>query len=130
VKLTGYHKIFEYSFGNLFCFENYVVGSLIGSSHVNSKMAKTILNDINDYYGNNKIVYISNRQFAIDIDPAIYKLVNPKKIVGIAIVGTGKEQRIQAASEQALYSGSFSFFNTIESAISWAQSFVGTKAAG
>ena len=130
LKFTGYSHKFEYGFGTVFCFDHYVIGDLLGNAVVNTAIAKTILQDIKDFYGNNRIVYISNRQFSRSVDPVVYKLVDQKKLIGIAIVAEGKQQRSQAASEQALYSGSFGFFSNLESAISWAQSFVKSAATG
>lgn len=128
--LQGYSNKFEYDFGNLYCFENYAVGDLKDNATVDTTTAKAILKDIAEYYAGAKMVYISNREFPHDVDPKVYKLVDYKKMVGIAIVAVGEHQKVQAASEQALYKGSFGFFSTLESAISWSQSFVQTKKAG
>jgi hypothetical protein len=130
MELKGFINKFEYQFGEVLCFDNYVIGNLSGSNIVNTSIAETIINDINNYYGNRKIVYISNRMFAHNVDPQVYKLVNPDKMIGIAIVGHGATMRDQAIIEQGLYAGSFSFFESMESAVSWAQSFLDAKAVG
>ncbi|MEO9952656.1 thymidylate synthase [Nonlabens sp.] len=120
----NYKNVFNYSFGKIYCYDNYVVGQLHTDVVVNNEIASKILNDINEFYGKNKIVFISNREFGHAVEPKVYKLVNPKMIVGIAIIGTSKEQKIQAANEQSLYNGSFGYFNNIESAVEWASSFI------
>jgi hypothetical protein len=107
----------------MYCYDNYVIGHLHSGVIVNNEIAMRMLTDINDYYGKQKIVFISNREFGHEVDAKVYQLVNAKTMVGIAIVGTTQEQKIQAATEQSLYSGSFGFFNNMESAISWADSF-------
>ncbi|PPK96273.1 hypothetical protein LY01_00089 [Nonlabens xylanidelens] len=119
-----YKNLFNYSFGKIYCYDNYVVGQLHTDVVVNNEIATKILNDINEFYGKNKIVFISNREFGHAVEPKVYKLVDSKMIVGIAIIGTSKEQKMQAASEQSLYSGSFGYFNNVESAVEWASSFV------
>ena len=118
-----YKNVFNYSFGKMYCYDNYVVSQLQTDVIVNNEIASSILHDINEFYGKNKIVFISNREFGHAVEPKVYKLVNPKIIVGIAIIGTSKEQKIQAANEQSLYSGSFGYFNNVASAIEWASSF-------
>ncbi len=118
-----YNKEFNYPFGSMYCYNNYVIGKLNPGVTVDSEIAMRILTDINDCYGKEKIVFISNREFGHQVDPSVYKLVNTKTMVGIAIVGTTHEQRIQAASEQSLYNGSFGYFNNLESAVAWAESF-------
>jgi len=123
LKIIPYKHKFDYSFGSMTCYEHYVIGLLDSSVIVNNEIAMRMLTDINNYYGKEKIVFISNREFGHDVDAKVYQLVNAKTMVGIAIVGTTLEQKMQAVSEQSLYSGSFSFFNNIESAIAWANSF-------
>lgn len=97
---------------------------------ISTDIAKIILKDVHDFYGSNGVVYISNRNISFKIDPGNYKLVNAKKLIGIAIVGYGEEVRNQAFMEQSLYPGSFGFFDNLESAVSWAQSFAKSKATG
>ncbi len=129
MEFSNHIKEFVYPFGKVYCYENYVIGNINESiKKVDTAIAKKILEDIHNYYSGKKIVYISNRSFSHDIDPSVYKLVNPKKLIGIAIVGKGQKQRDQASSEQPLYSGSFGFFENMDSAISWAQSFLRSAA--
>ncbi|MGB5980522.1 MAG: thymidylate synthase [Nonlabens sp.] len=131
MKFTGYHTSFEYHFGKLYCYENYVIGHLNGDfKKVDTSVAEVLLRDIKKCYGNGKVVYISNREFSHDVDPEVYKLVDPKKLVGIAVVAEGQEQRVQAATEQSMYAGSFGFFDNLDSAVSWAQSFAKNNATG
>lgn len=120
---TDHLKKFEYSFGTMYCYEHYVIGNLHPEANVTNDIATQMLADINTHFGNNKIVFISNREFSNAVDPEVYKLVNPTTMIGIAIVGTSQEQKIQAATEQSLYLGSFGYFNTLESAVEWAKSF-------
>ncbi len=121
---SDYIKKFDYSFGVVYYYENYVIADLKENAKVDNAVSKMILRDIHEFYKSTKVVYISNRQFLYDIDPSVYKLINPKKLIGIAIVGKGSEIRKRASVEQSLYSGSFSFFENMDSAISWAKSFV------
>lgn len=121
---TDYIKKQEYPFGVIYYYDNYVIADLNEDAKVNTMVSKQILKDLHEFYKSTKVVYISNRQFLYDIDPSVYKLVNPKKLIGIAIVGNGPELRQRASSEQVLYEGSFSFFDNMDSAISWAKSFV------
>lgn len=114
---------YEYDFGYMYCYANYVIGQVHKDIVVTNEIAMRMLTDINDYYKKKKIIFISNREFGHSVDPKVYQLVNSKTLVGIAIVGKSKEQKIQAAQEQSLYNGSFGYFNHIDSAIEWAKSF-------
>jgi hypothetical protein len=123
LKIIPYKHKFDYTFGSMSCYDHYVIGLLHSGVIVNNEIAMRMLTDINDYYGKEKIVFISNREFGHDVDAKVYQLVNAKTMIGIAVVGTTLEQKIQAATEQSLYSGSFGFFNNMESAVAWAESF-------
>ncbi|PQJ31136.1 thymidylate synthase [Nonlabens arenilitoris] len=114
---------FQYDFGNLYCFDHYVIGIINDQITVGTTEAKAILNDLNKYFTGKQFVYIANRAFSHNIDLSVYKLVNPKKLVGIAIVSPHENEINRAVEEQQLYSGSFGLFKNVESAIAWANTF-------
>ena len=118
-------KTEDFHFGKLEYFSCYVIGTINHKTVVNTEVAKSILNAIKAHFGKNKVVYISNRELGHDVDLSVYKLIDPKKMVGIAIVSSQREELIVSATmEQAHYKGSFGVFNTLESATSWAKSFI------
>lgn len=118
-------KVQKFEFGKLEYYDNYVISSILPNTNVTTSIAKTIITSVKDYFGNKKIVYISNREFGYDVDVSVYKMVNPKRMVAIAIVTSKREEIILAAAkEQEAYKGSFGVFNSIDSAVSWAQSFI------
>jgi hypothetical protein len=123
LKTANYNTHYRYPFGDIYCYDHYVIGKISSGVFVNNEIAKRILTDINKHYGKQKFVFVSNREFENKIDLSVYKLIDAKTMVGIAVVGTTNEQKVQAASEQSIYSGSFSYFNNLESAIAWAESF-------
>lgn len=114
----------QYDFGTIFYYPNFVVGKINLEYLVDTATAARILKDIDRFYHNQKVVYISNREIDHSVDLSIYKLVNPKKLIGIAIVSKERSKAAQAAEEQKLYNGSFGFFKTMSSAIAWAQLLV------
>ncbi len=112
----------KYDFGSLRYFDTYVIGMLNDNVEVNTAVAKEILSDIDTFYQDRSVVYISNRQFHRSVDPSVYKLVDPKMIKGIAIVGYSDSDKLQAMEEQSLYAGRFTYFLKLDDAISWAES--------
>ncbi len=118
-------KIQEFDFGRLEFHEHYAIGKINTNRVVDTQVARTVLNALKDHFGKRRMVYISDREFGHSVDLSVYKLIDPKKMVAIAIVSARKEEVINAAGqEQAVYGGSFGVFNTLDSAVSWAQSFV------
>lgn len=120
---TNHNYKLEYPFGIIYCYDSYVIGQLNPDTVVTNEIAQRMLTDINNHYQKKKIVFISNRELGHSVDPKVYKLVDLKTTIGIAIVGKTKEQKIQATTEQSLYNGSFGFFDNMESAVEWAKSF-------
>ncbi len=116
------HKV-TYPFGEVYFFENYVIGNVHEGEVVERKNAMQILGDLKAYYKDNTYVFISNRTFHHSVDITVYELVDPKKLVGIAIVSNRAQEADRAVKEQSQYSGSFGLFNNMDSAIAWARTF-------
>jgi hypothetical protein len=114
----------QYDFGTIFYYSRYVVSKINLEYLVDTPTAARILSDIDRFYQNQKFVYISNREIDHNVDLSVYKLVNPKKLIGIAIVCKERSKIKQVAAEQKLYDGSFGFFKNMSSAIAWAQLLV------
>lgn len=113
--------IFDYPFGKAHCFERYVYFELKKLEVLTSDMSKQIMIDIDDFYKNQQYVFISHRKFTLAVQPEAYKYVNPKKMIGVAIVADNLGDNL--IEEQSLYRGSFAFFKNQEQAVSWADTF-------
>lgn len=112
-----------YPFGEVFYFDNYVIGSVHPDEIIDRKNAMQILGDLKAFYKDRTYVFISNRTFHHDVDIKVYELVDPKKLVGIAIVSNRAQEADRAVKEQSHYPGSFGLFNNMDSAIAWASTF-------
>ncbi len=110
----------RYHFGSVFYYPAYVIGEINRNLLLDTVAASLILSDITAFYQNKKFVYIANREMGHDVDLQVYKLINPKLMIGIAIVASDVVKH-QIAQEQKRYDGSFGYFKNMDSAISWAQ---------
>ncbi|BAO54502.1 hypothetical protein [Nonlabens marinus] len=118
-------KVDQFDFGQLEYYSCFVIGKIDPNVVVDDNVAKVLLNSSKKYFGKNKYVYISDREIGHNVDLSVYKYVDAKRVIGIAIVSSHREELIvSAGKEQAAYSGSFGVFNTMDSAISWAESLV------
>ncbi|MDX1463581.1 MAG: thymidylate synthase [Marinirhabdus sp.] len=115
--------LYETPHGPMKCYANCLVFRLVGDG-ISQKAAKEIMSYAYKHYGKRKFVFISNREFASNIDPKAYVAINPKLMVGLAIVSAEDAVREEAMNEQELFDGSFSYFKTIEEAIDWANTVV------
>lgn len=121
-------KVDTFDFGKLEYFSAYVIGRFSPDVVIDNHVASKILSSLKSHFGKNKYVYISDRELSRNVDLSVYKMVDARRMIGIALVSSKREELITTASkEQAAYSGSFGVFNTIESAVSWALSFVEEK---
>ena len=109
--------------GPMTCFANYLVFKLTGTG-IDAKAAKEIMQYAYDHYQKSPFVFISNREFASNIDPKAYDAINPKLMVGLAIVSEEEAVKQEATNEQELFKGSFSYFKTVEEAKDWANTVV------
>lgn len=105
------------------CYENYLVFFASGTA-ISVDAAKEILALASDYYRERPYVFIANRTLPSDIDPAAYKAINFKLMVGLAIVLENEEVRDEAMVEMDMYNGSFSYFKTVDEAIEWAKTVI------
>jgi hypothetical protein len=117
------HKT-QYDFGIIFYYPGFVVGKINANQLVDTTIAALIIRDMHAFYKQDKFVYISNREIGHEVDLSVYKLVDAKKMIGIAIVSGEKNALSQVTAEQKLYNGSFGYFKTMSSAISWAQMLI------
>ena len=118
-------QVDKFEFGQLEYYSCFVIGKIDPDVVVDNKVAKKLLESSKRYFGKRKYVYISDREFGHKVDLSAYKYVDAKRVVGIALVSSQREELIvTAGQEQAAYSGSFGVFNTLESAVSWAYSFM------
>lgn len=109
--------------GPMDCFKDYLVFKLVGDG-ISAIAAKEIMQYAYDHFGKNPFVFISNREFASNISPKAYDAINPKLMVGLAIVSEEEAVKQEATNEQELFQGSFSYFRTVEEAKDWATTVV------
>jgi len=109
--------------GIMECYENYLVFHL-ASNGITGDTAKEILSFAGEHYDTKKYVFIASREFPSPISPAAYKAINPKYMVGLAIVSENDAVKQEAYNEQGLYKGAFSYFKTVAEAADWAATVV------
>ncbi|OAB75985.1 hypothetical protein [Cochleicola gelatinilyticus] len=110
-------------YGILECFRKHVIFHL-RSVDVNESLGEYIFDILNLHYNEAPYVFISKRDFVSKVDPNAYRFINPKHMVGLAIVSQEEQVRELAFAEMDLFSGAFSFFKTIEEAVDWASTVI------
>lgn len=109
--------------GIMNCFNNYLIFR-VSANYITRQSAKEIMKFAYDHYKKRPFVFISSRKFVSNVDPEAYDAIDPKLMVGIAIVSEDTAVRNEAVEEQSFYKGSFSFFQTEEEAADWANTVV------
>lgn len=112
-------NLYKTPYGSMECYPTYLIFRFEGNA-LDAKEAMDIMKYAYDHYGKRKFVFISNRPFESDIHPKAYKAINSKLMVGLAIVSATEAVKQEAANEQSLYKGVFSFFKTVDEAVNWA----------
>ncbi len=84
---------------------------------------ETLLNVVDTYFKNKKFVYISHRLNSSSVDPAIYiETSKIKSLMGFAVVSKDYKAKSNAEIEKLFFDKPFEIFNTVEEAVSWADS--------
>jgi len=116
-------KSYPTSIGNLECYTMCAI-SRIAVDVVTKEGAKELIQTANKHFRNKPFVLISDRKNSFNVDSSAYKFINPKKIVGIALVSLNEKVKNDAFEKQKLYDGAFGFFTNIEDAVDWAKTVV------
>ncbi len=116
-------KTYNTPHGLMECYENYLVFYL-ASNGITGKASKEILSFAAEHYGNRPYVFIASRDFPSPISPDAYKAINPKNMIGLAIVSENLAVKQEAYNEQELFNGSFSYFKTVAEAMDWAKTVI------
>ena len=114
---------YDTTHGIMKCYENCLVFYL-SDDGISESSAKKIMGFAYKHYDRRPFVFISNREFASNIDPKAYKTIDAKRMVGLAIVSENEMVKQEATNEMDLYKGSFSYFTTVEEAREWSNTVV------
>lgn len=116
-----YRKI-EFSFGNYYLCENFVVSELNEGIHFDWDKILEVIGAVIDYYGNNiKIGYISNRVESYSIDPQLWLRFHREFdfIIAVATVAYNDFGYINASIEKLFAKVSLKRCDTVDEAIGW-----------
>ena len=113
----------QLSYCNLEFYEHYVILTMYEDSEFNKTSDKEITELLEDYYGQRDFIFITHRIHKYSIDLDVYKGRRLKNMKGFAIVSKNPEEHQRAIAEQALWNKSFVFFEDINDATDWAESF-------
>ena len=86
--------------------------------------SKQIFDDLENFYGSDKYVFISERGLETSLGPSFIKSLNLSKMKALAVVSPdAAERREELIKEQDHIKGSFAFFTSYEAAEHWARTF-------
>lgn len=105
----------------------YAILRVFENIYVDEDKTSIIRNSLKSFYRNKPFVMITDRKYDHKIDPAVYKSRSLKNMIALAIVSEHSDGREKATDEQPMFEDSFAFFNNVESAIDWAESFFARK---
>lgn len=116
------HYKLEFSFGNFYFFENFVVSEINESIHFCWDKILEVIGALIDYYGEKRqIVYISNRVNSYSIEPQLWHRFYDEFDFILATVAVVYNDfgYISATIEKQFIKNSFYRCNSLEEAINW-----------
>ncbi|UOB17908.1 hypothetical protein [Abyssalbus ytuae] len=124
-----YHAIhvLEYSFGDFFLFENFIVGEIKKDIVFTwNDHAKIVVEEISHLYDQNgkDLIYISNRIHSYSLVPSdwIYFFKHSYNLKGYGIVSYTQKGMLNSILEKIFMRGKLRNFNNLDDAILWAKS--------
>lgn len=110
-------------FCELYLYDRYAIFRVFENEHLDLKKNDWVRQQYKNHFGKKEFVVIADRRFHHTLDLEIYKNGKMKNKKGLAVVSHLEEERERAFVEQKLFPHSFTFFNRLEDAISWAENF-------
>lgn len=110
-------------FCELYLYDTYAILRVFENEHLDLKKNDWIREKYSEHFGSKEFVVVADRRFHHTLDLNIYKDGKMKNKKGLAIVSSMEEERERALTEQKLFPHSFTFFNSLEDACSWAKHF-------
>jgi len=107
-------------FGNLQYFEDYVISTIDGGIDLDRSCVDTLIDHLNQFYGNRPFAYITHRVNDYSLNPAEAKrLITETQIRMAAFVLLRKFSYDSYQTERAFYKIPTAAFGTMEEAINW-----------
>ncbi|UZO80172.1 hypothetical protein NBT05_14595 [Aquimarina sp. ERC-38] len=113
----------DLDFCKLQFYQNYVILIIAESTVVCSKKATLIRKVLTDHFKTEPFIMINYKKNKHSILPEVYKKGQLKNMKGLAIVSNCEKEREQALLDQQHFHKSFTFFQDIKAAKSWASSY-------
>ncbi|WP_055446127.1 hypothetical protein [Lacinutrix mariniflava] len=116
------NKTLTLSFGKIQIENRIVTAEINEGVHLTLELSEEIVLSVFKSIGDKPTIYISNRINSYSIDPTLYSTIsNIKNIIGIAIVNDMEIFESSVQIEKFFFKNKFKHFNTLSSAISWAE---------
>lgn len=117
----------DYTFGSLEFFDSYVVYRMKDVKRFTVNNGKQLLDDVAKHYGRKKYVFISQRDYEIDVEEGAYRIVDFKRMLGCAFVSKNNKTLEDAKKEQGWFDNAYGYFSSVNEAIAWAETIIKKK---
>lgn len=115
----------ELGFGTLYFFDNHVISQINEGETITREKNNRIATVALEFYGDSPFIYITHRINSYAVDPATYSETSKiENLVGFAVVSKDYKAKSNAEIEKLFLNKPFEIFNTVDEAISWANSIM------
>ncbi|MEO8773863.1 MAG: hypothetical protein ABI371_05990 [Gelidibacter sp.] len=116
------HSKIEFSFGNYYLFDNFVISELHEGVHFHWDKILEVIGALMDYYGEGiRIAYISNRVYSYSIEPQLWYRFHKEFdfFIATATIAYNDFAYINASLEKQFTKISFKRCDNLDEAIAW-----------
>ncbi|WP_431134938.1 hypothetical protein [Psychroserpens mesophilus] len=115
--------VLKYDFCTMHIYDNYMIVVINEGVTVTPNHNSVLLNVADTYYKNTRFVYITHRLYSYAVDPAVYKETSKiDNLAGFCVVSSDYKAKRNAEIEKLFLNKPFEILDTIDEAITWADS--------
>lgn len=119
---------YDLNYSEVFVFDEFIINQIREGSDIRTHHSKILDDVIQKHFGDNPMVYISNRIMSYSVDPITYiDTAKIKNLKAIAIVTQTANFKKSAEYEKMFYSKPFEIFEHLSEAIAWVNSVLASN---
>ncbi|NND62435.1 MAG: hypothetical protein HKN48_04510 [Flavobacteriaceae bacterium] len=120
---NSYREKIDFSFGNFYIFDDYVVGEVAEGIHFNWDKAKLIIEAVYNYFNDReiKVSYVSNRIHSYSVQPNdwIQFFKERHNIKAVAVVSHNEKGLMSVVLEKIFSKAPIRKFRELDKAVDW-----------
>jgi hypothetical protein len=111
---------YDFGYCETFIFDDFLINQIKEGSIIGPEHSEVLNNIIKKHFGDNPVIYISNRIMSYSVNPMTYlDTAKIKNLVAIVVVTQDRNFKKNAEYEKNFFDKPFEVFSSLSQAIAW-----------